>query len=84
MHPAIQQRLDVLAALHQRTIMATADFHRLANKVQPPTPPRFYVVPKGRHLFHVIDRATGKAKGFRIEHLDACRLADSLARAAAA
>lgn len=84
MHPLIQQRVDVLNALRQRTTMATADFFRLANTSRPVQPPRFYVEPTGMHMFHVIDRFGGKVKGWRREHLDACRLADSLARTVAA
>jgi hypothetical protein len=84
MHPHIQQRVDVLNALHQRSVMATADFYRLANVARPVQPPRFKVEPTGMHMFHVIDRITGKVKGWRREHLEACRLADSLARTVAA
>jgi hypothetical protein len=84
MHPLIQQRVDVLNALHQRSLMATADFYRLANASRPVQQPRFYVEPTGMHMFHVIDRIGSKVKGWRREHLEACRLADSLARTVAA
>lgn len=84
MHPHIQQRVDVLNALHQRSVMATADFYRLANASRPVQQPRFYVVPAGVGMFHIIDRVDSKVKGFRQAHLEACRLADSLARTVAA
>lgn len=78
MHPAIQQRIDVLAALRERSNMATADFYQLANKIRPTRAPRFQVVPSGRGLFIVAERASGKVKGWRREHLEACALAKAL------
>lgn len=84
MHPAIQQRIDVLDALRQRTQMATADFYALANKAKQPIGPRFKVAPVGRHFFSITDSVTGAIKGWRRTHLEACWLADSLARKVAA
>lgn len=80
MHPAIQQRIDVLAALRERSNMATADFYRLANQTRPARTPRFQVMPSGRGLFIVAERASGKVKGWRREHLEACALAKELER----
>lgn len=80
MHPDIKQRVDILDALHQRSIMATADFFLLANTPRPVPAPRFKVEPTGRHLFSVTDRITGKVKGWRRSHNEACRLADAMAR----
>ncbi|MDO7900484.1 hypothetical protein ACE1YR_01455 [Pseudomonas sp. K1(2024)] len=36
---------------------------------------RFVVVPAGIQFFHVTDRTTGRVKGFRRSHLEACALA---------
>jgi hypothetical protein len=84
MHPHIQQRVDILAALRQRSNMATADFYRLANIPRPAQSPRFKVELLGRGLFWIIDSATGKVKGFRQNHNEACRFADAMARTVAA
>ncbi|WP_296263932.1 hypothetical protein [Pseudomonas sp. UBA6562] len=40
--------------------------------------PRFIVIPAGVDFFHIIESATGRIKGFRRLHLDACLLAKSL------
>lgn len=40
--------------------------------------PRFIVIPAGIDFFHIIESATGRIKGFRRLHLDACLLAKSL------
>lgn len=41
---------------------------------------RFAVVPAGVEFFHVTERATGRVKGFRRRHQDACDLARHLER----
>ncbi|WP_194790853.1 hypothetical protein [Pseudomonas sp. UFMG81] len=43
-----------------------------------PSTPRFIVVPAGVAFFHVTERATGRVKGFRQRHEDACQLARHL------
>ncbi|MCY1440308.1 hypothetical protein D3C76_210700 [compost metagenome] len=40
--------------------------------------PRFIVIPAGIKFFHITDSATGRVKGFRCRHRDACELARSL------
>ncbi|MER2297895.1 MULTISPECIES: hypothetical protein [Pseudomonas] len=40
--------------------------------------PRFVVIPAGIEFFHVTESATGRVKGFRRLHRDACALARSL------
>lgn len=40
--------------------------------------PRFIVIPAGIEFFHVTESATGRVKGFRRRHRDACELARSL------
>ncbi|WP_312934185.1 hypothetical protein [Pseudomonas sp.] len=44
--------------------------------------PRFIVIPAGIDFFHVKESATGRVKGFRRLHLDACQLARWLDRSA--
>ncbi|CAI8967807.1 MULTISPECIES: hypothetical protein [Pseudomonas] len=41
-------------------------------------PPRFVVVPAGIGFFHITEQATGRVKGFRREHTEACALARHL------
>jgi hypothetical protein len=84
MHPHIQQRVDILAALRQRSNMATADFYRLANIPRPVQPPRFIVEPVGKGLFRITDSVTEKVKGWRRNHNEACSFADAMARTVAA
>ncbi|MDZ5601938.1 hypothetical protein SJI00_03980 [Pseudomonas sp. RP23018S] len=40
--------------------------------------PRFIVIPAGIGFFHVMESATGRVRGFRRLHRDACLLAQSL------
>ncbi|MDF0731523.1 hypothetical protein P0Y43_12385 [Pseudomonas entomophila] len=40
--------------------------------------PRFIVVPAGVSFFHVTESTTGRVKGFRRTHLEACALAQHL------
>ncbi|MBA1200498.1 hypothetical protein G7009_01600 [Pseudomonas capeferrum] len=63
MHPAMQQRVDGLAVLRERTILATADFYAKIGRPAPAPGPRFQAVTKGR-MWHIIDRTTGKTCGF--------------------
>ncbi|MDH0305102.1 MULTISPECIES: hypothetical protein [unclassified Pseudomonas] len=37
--------------------------------------PRFIVIPAGIAFYHVVERATGRIRGFRQRHADACALA---------
>jgi len=41
--------------------------------------PRFQVVPAGKSFFHIKETATGRVRGFRTDHNEACALARSLA-----
>lgn len=84
MHPLIQRRVDIIEALHQRSIMATADFYRLANRTPPVAVARFRVEPVGKHLFRITDTTTSKVKGWRRNHNEACQLADAMARTVSA
>ncbi|MBA6114784.1 hypothetical protein JET76_14475 [Pseudomonas putida] len=42
--------------------------------------PRYVVIPAGIEFFHITESATGRVKGFRRRHHDACELARSLER----
>ncbi len=64
MHPLIQQRGDVLAALMVRSKMAREEFAHRANLVMPTEHVRFQVKTKGK-AYHVVDLATGKTIAFR-------------------
>ncbi|MBJ9976565.1 hypothetical protein IAE35_13615 [Pseudomonas sp. S75] len=39
---------------------------------------RFVVIPAGVRFFHITDRHTGRVKGFRCSHREACDLARRL------
>ena len=41
--------------------------------------PRFQVVPAGKAFFHIKETSTGRVRGFRTDHNDACALARALA-----
>ncbi|MGF6108798.1 hypothetical protein HKK52_06830 [Pseudomonas sp. ADAK2] len=41
--------------------------------------PRFQVVPAGKSFFHIKETSTGRVRGFRTDHNEACALARSLA-----
>jgi hypothetical protein len=43
-----------------------------------PARPRFQVVPAGIAFFHIKETATGRVRGFRGDHNQACALARSL------
>jgi hypothetical protein len=40
--------------------------------------PRFQVVPAGNAFFHIKEKSTGRVRGFRENHNEACALARSL------
>ncbi|MDH0647686.1 hypothetical protein N5D48_24330 [Pseudomonas sp. GD03858] len=42
--------------------------------------PRFIVIPAGIAFYHVVERATGRTRGFRQRHADACALARAFER----
>lgn len=78
MHLSIQTRRDIVDVLHQRSLLATAEFYRLINRKLPVTIFRLTVKPAGREFFHVVDSQTGKVLGFRRDHNEACALARRL------
>ncbi|WP_242173925.1 MULTISPECIES: hypothetical protein [unclassified Pseudomonas] len=77
MHSSVQQRVEVAAALRIRTHIATAEFYALIGREQPLTQIRYQVVNRGK-AYHIVERATGKVRGFRWTNKEAISLAKSL------
>jgi len=80
MHQQIQQRREVLDALRTRSIMATAELHRMTGTEPQPSEARFKVHPVSAGLFRITDSTTGKAVGWRRTHGSACGFAQSMER----
>jgi len=68
-------RQQPLADLLRQTAAARDAFaiRRLAVEV-----PLYQVKPAGRGFFHIVETATGKVRGFRRSHNDACKRASEL------
>lgn len=81
MHASIQQRLDGVAALHVRSRIATAEFYALIGKEPPAQQIRFQIRTAG-NAYHIVERSTGKVKGFRWTHKEAVSFAETLERRA--
>ena len=77
MHPSLQQRVDGVAALRARASIATAAFYTLIGKDQPVPEIRYQVQSKG-NAYHIVERSTGKVKGFRWTWKEAINLAQVL------
>ena len=77
MHPSVQQRVDWVAALSIRSSIATAAFYALIGKEQPVREIRYQVQTKG-NAYHIVERSTGKVKGFRWTWKDAINFAQVL------
>lgn len=69
---------DVALAMHQRRNMSLALCLGLVGSSAPKKSPLFRVIPAGNEFFHVVDSTTGKVKGFRRDHNEACALARRL------
>ncbi|WP_213939507.1 hypothetical protein [Pseudomonas sp. dw_612] len=54
-------------------------FQAFAPTLQALALPAFQVVPAGKAFFHIKETATGRVRGFRADHNEACALARSLA-----
>ena len=65
-------RLKSPLILHVSTLK---DFPEPAENQQTP---RFQVVPAGNAFFHIKEKSTGRVRGFREDHNEACALARSL------
>ena len=77
MHHSMQQRVDGLAALRARSLMATAEFYQLIGLPTPTPGPLYQAVAKGK-AWHIIEIATGKTKGFCFSHWAAMRFVDAM------
>jgi len=73
----MQQRVEVLAALRERTTRVTVDFNsKIALKATGPNQ-FFRVVAKGK-AWHIVDMITGKTFGFCFTYRAALRFIDAL------
>lgn len=77
MHPAVKQRVHVVAALRIRSRIATAEFYALIGKEQPVQQVRFQIKNVG-NAYHIVERSTGKVKGFRWTWKEASNFAQSM------
>ncbi|WP_252088719.1 hypothetical protein [Pseudomonas sp. MWU13-3659] len=82
MHHSMQQRVDGLAALRARSLLATAEFYGLIGLPAPTPGPLYQAVAKGK-AWHIIEIATGKTKGFCFSHRAAMRFVDAMEAGAA-
>jgi len=82
MHPSMQQRVNGLADMRARSLMATAEFYEKIGRAAPAPGPRFQAVAKGK-AWHVVEIATGKTKGFCFSHQAAMRFVDAMEAGAA-
>ncbi|MEB0045955.1 MULTISPECIES: hypothetical protein [unclassified Pseudomonas] len=55
-----------------------AAFQHTASHLQPLAAPRFQVVLAGNAFFHIKEKSTGRVRGFRGNHNEACFLARAL------
>jgi hypothetical protein len=78
MHPLMQARVEGNIALQIRATAATADFYTMIGKEAPINPVRYQVINKGDNAYHVVERTTGKVKGFRFTWKAAINLAQVL------
>ena len=78
MHQLLQQRVDGVAALRARASIATTAFYAMIGKDQPVQEIRFQVFAKSTNAYHIIERSTGKVKGFRWTWKEAINLAQVL------
>ncbi|MCU7282681.1 hypothetical protein OC926_22790 [Pseudomonas peradeniyensis] len=77
MQHSMQQRVDGLAALRARSLMAAAEFYELIGRTAPAPEPLFQAVAKGK-AWHIIEISTGKTKRFCFSHRAAMRLIEAM------
>ncbi|HBP5153201.1 TPA: hypothetical protein L5659_006703 [Pseudomonas aeruginosa] len=77
-----QEQTEVLAGLLSQTALARLAF--VQRLMAPAVAETFRVVPQGRGFFHIVEAATGKVRGFRRSHNEACSYAEQLKRQQAA
>ena len=59
-------------------ILHVTDMNDLPNPGENAQAPRFQVVPAGNAFYHIKEKSTGRVRGFREDHNEACALARSL------
>ncbi|QGW77777.1 hypothetical protein GPJ81_14150 [Pseudomonas alkylphenolica] len=81
MHTTMQQRVEDLAALRERTVLATADFYAKLGRPAPAEGPNYKAVAKG-NAWHIVEVKTGKTRCFCFSYKAALRFVDALEAAA--
>lgn len=66
------------ARLKSPVILHITGMEDLPESVTSDQTPRFQVVPAGNAFFHIKEKSTGRVRGFREDHNEACALARSL------
>lgn len=77
MNQTIRQSQELLAGMRQRLKGYNTAARRSAG-LPPDRPCRFQVYPAGRNAFAVLDRTSGRQRGARHGHLEACQFAQHL------
>ncbi|EIU4990746.1 TPA: hypothetical protein ACQ491_000356 [Pseudomonas aeruginosa] len=73
-----QEQTEVLTGLLSQTALARMAF---AQRLMAPAEIEPYrVIPQGRGFFHIVETATGRVRGFRRSHNEACSYAERLKR----
>lgn len=78
MHPAMQLRVHCVAAFSMRATLTSAELYPFKIPVADTEPVRYQVVSKQKNLYTVIERTTGKVKGYRYTWRAAIMLAQLL------
>ncbi|MFU4327174.1 hypothetical protein ACM726_02640 [Pseudomonas aeruginosa] len=73
-----QEQTEVLTGLPSQTALARLAF--VQRLMAPAAAEPYQVVPQGRGFFHIVETATGKVRGFRRSHNEACSYAEQLKR----
>lgn len=77
MHPAMQMRVDGLAAMRARTCLPPVDLHAILGVQAPDCAAKFQIITKGK-AFHIVERSTGKTKGFCFSYRAAVNFAEAM------
>src|SRR3979490_2565404 len=78
MHTSTKQSPDSLENHTRIPDPFNGSYYLPTQNSEPMNPARFRVIPVSHHFFHIKEAATGKIKGFRCNHNDACELAKRL------
>lgn len=77
MQTQLQQRFAGLEALRLRAVIATSEFYSMIGRELPMPEIRYQVKTKG-NAYHIVERSTGKVKGFRWTWKEAVNFAQVL------